>query len=313
MDSNIVNQQYKGNYITPFLHSLASSSIYYPYTMSYHEGGGTSDSEFSVLNSVEPLQYYPSLKLSNYSFPNSLISRMDAGQFSTFAFHGNVGSFYNRDVAFPKLGFQEFYDMLGMKLPESGWGLPDSKVFDYTLSRIKTAKQPFLSYTITMSSHEPFNSVRNYYNNSLYGDIKDTTVQNYFNSFSYVDQSIKNFVQEVQKNFKNTYIIIYGDHTPNINSAAYKQASYTMDNRYFEFVPMFIITPDSQVRKESAEAASLIDVAPTILETSGINFDLKSNGQNLTDPALNNDNLPFKGGSYSRSLLFQKASASAVN
>lgn len=311
MDANIVNQQYKGNYVTPFLHSLTSSSIYYPYVMSYHEGGGTSDSEFSILNSVEPLQYYPALKLSSYGFSNSLVSRLDAGSYSTYAFHGNVGSFYNRDVAFPKIGFEKFYDMLRMKLHENGWGLPDNEVFDYTLNTLKAAKQPFFSYTITMTSHEPFNSARHYYNNSLYDDIGDVTVQNYYNSFSYVDESIKNFVNEIKKNFKNTYIIIYGDHTPNINTDMYKQASFTMDGRYFEFVPMFIISPDGKVRRETKMAGSFLDVAPTVLETSGINFKLNSDGENLTTP-LADDSLPFKGGSYDRMLLFEKASATPV-
>lgn len=308
MDANIVNQQYRGSYITPFLHSLENSSVYYPYTLSYHEGGGTSDSEFSVMDSVEPLQFFPALKLTSYSFPNSFVSKMDDDQYSTFAFHGNVGSFYNRGVAFPKMGFQVFDDMVQMKLPENGWGIPDSEVFDYGLGRLEAVKQPFMSYTITMTSHEPFNSARNYYNNSLYDDIEDKTVQNYYNSFSYVDESIKNYVQEIQKNFKNSYIIIYGDHTPGINSNIYKQASFNMDGRYFEFVPMFVITPDGQTHKETSKAASFIDVSPTVLQTSGISFDLKSNGQNLTLPVINDDNLPFKGGSYSRSLLFKKAS-----
>ena len=123
-----------------------------------------------------------------------------------------------------------------------------------------------------------------------------------------MDQSIKNYVQEIQKSFKNSYIIIYGDHTPGINSNIYKQASFNMDGRYFEFVPMFVITPDGQTHKETSKAASFIDVSPTVLQTSGISFDLKSNGQNLTLPVINDDNLPFKGGSYSRSLLFKKAS-----
>lgn len=309
MDANIVNQTYKGQYITPFLHSLESESIYYPYTLSYHEGGGTSDSEFSVLNSVEPLTFYPALKLSGYDYPNSMVARLGKGDYTTLAFHGNVGSFYNRDVAFAKLGYMDFYDMLKMKLPESGWGVPDDKVLSFAYDKLKTTKGPFFAHVITMTSHEPFNSARNYYNNTLYDDIGDNTVKEYYNSMSYVDKSIQDFVDKIKAEFKDTYIIIYGDHTPNINSQIYKQASFTMDGKYFEFVPMMVVTPDGKARKETKEVASFLDVAPTVLKTSGIGYSYKSDGFDLTEPTLESGNLPFKSGSYDRGLLFQNASA----
>lgn len=309
MDANIVNSTYKGSYITPFLHSLESESIYYPYAMSYHEGGGTSDSEFSVLNSVEPLSYYPALKLSGYDYPNSFVKRLNDASYTTLAFHGNVGGFYNRDVAFPKIGYNDFYDMLKMKLPENGWGVPDNDVFNYAFNRLGSANGPFFAHIITMTSHEPFNSARHYYNNSLYDDITDGTVKEYYNSMSYVDKSIEDFVNKVRESYENTYIIIYGDHTPNIRSSMYQQASFTMDGRYFEFVPMMIVTPDGKVRKETGEVASFLDVAPTVLKTSGIPYDYRTDGQNLAGEGLMSGDLPFKGGSYDRALLFKNASA----
>jgi Phosphoglycerol transferase and related proteins, alkaline phosphatase superfamily len=306
MDANIVDQQYNDSYITPYLHSLSNNSIYYPYTLSYHEGGGTSDAEFSIINSVESLQYYPALKLSNYDFPNSMLEQFSKASYDTLAFHGNVGNFYNRDVAFPKLGFKDFFDMTKMNIPESGWGIPDNQVFNFAVDKLKTVQQPFLSYVITMSSHEPFNSARNYYNNTAYDSIQDETVRNYYNSMSYVDQSIKSFVANIESSFKNTYIIIVGDHTPNITSSIYKQASFTMDNTYFEFVPLMIITPGHKTYKECSKVAAFTDIAPTILYASGIKFDIRSYGQNLIQSAVVNDNIPFKGGSYSRTLMFDK-------
>lgn len=307
MDASVINQKYKDGYIAPYLHSLSGNSIYYPYMMSYHKGGGTSDSEFSILNSVEPLDSYPALKLSNYNYPNSLISRLDGASYETLAFHGNTGSFYNRDVAFPKLGFNEFYDMAAMNIPENGWGLPDNDVFNYAVNKLKIVAQPFFSYIITMTSHEPFNSARNYYNNSRYDDIKDETVKNYFNSISYVDMSIKNTVEKIETNFKNTYVIILGDHTPNINTGLYKQTSFTMDGKYFEFVPLLIITPDKKVYKEEKEAASFLDISPTVLRASGIAFNVLSDGQDLLEQGTAGGNIPYRGSSYDRKLLFAKA------
>lgn len=307
MDSAIVSKRYKGAYVAPFLHSLTRTAVCYPFVLSYHEGGGTSDSEFSILNSVEPLDCYPALKLSNYSYPNSILTRLKAGGYSTLAFHGNKGSFYNRDIAFPKLGFSEFFDMAMSGLPENGWGLPDADMFGIAVEKLHSARQPFLAYVITMSSHEPFESVGNYYSNSLFDDIRDKTVRNYFNSMNYVDKSLQDFVSKLQAEFKNTYILITGDHAPNIEREGYMQASFTLENHYFEFVPLIIITPDGRSYYEPSEAASFLDISPTILKSSGTGASIQTDGRDLLDKNDKAGPIPYRGSSFDRSLLYKKA------
>lgn len=305
LDSNIINQKHNNDYIAPYLHSLAEGAIYYPYALSYHLAGGTSDAEFSIINSVEPLSSFPSIKLSKYDYPNSVVKQFSDNHYEAYAFHGNIGNFYNRDVAFKKMGFDYFYDIQKMDFKNEGWGAPDHDVFNYVLSKLENEKSPFLSYIITMSSHMPFTNTKEYYSNSNYDDIRDETVKNYFTSISYVDNSIKDFIKQMQSKRKNTYFIILGDHTPDINKDEYKQASYTSDGKYYEFVPIFIITPDSKNYIENKEVASFLDVAPTILSASGIPFKYKSNGINLIDPPEICNKIPYKQNEYDRSQLFQ--------
>ncbi len=308
MDANIINKQYGGEYVTPFLHSLSTKNVYYPYVMSYHKGGGTSDSEFSTINSVESLDSFPAIKLSSYQYPNSLISKLSNSGYTTMAFHGNMGSFYNRDAAFPKMGFQKFFDMEKMNLHDIGWGAPDKDVFNFAKKQIAGTKTPFLSYIITMTSHGPFTNARNYYNNPIYDSIKDETTRNYFNSMSYVDQSIKEFVSSIEASCKNTYVFIWGDHTPSVNTADYKQASMTIGDRYFEFVPFIAVTPDHKSYRENGRVASFLDISPTVLYTSGTRFNLESDGINLLRPGGAGSEIPFKGTNFDRSLLYKKIS-----
>lgn len=305
MDANIVKQTYKEQYIMPYLHDMAEKNIYYPYVMSYHMGGGTSDSEFSIINSVHPLEDYPAIKLTNYNYPNSFVKILSNAHYETLAFHGNVGNFYNRDIAFPKMGFTNFYDILRMKFEDTGWGAPDASVFDFTLEKLQKVKKPFFCYNITMTSHSPFTNAVNYYNNPLYADIEDENVKNYFNSLSYVDQSIHDFVEKIQHRYKNTYIFILGDHTPNITTELYAQASYSLDNRYFEFVPLIILTPNGKSYKEESKVASFVDLAPTILNAAKIKYEYKSNGQDLIYGAQKNLPILFKNKEYDRELLFK--------
>lgn len=305
MDSNVINQKYKDKYIAPYLHSLSQENIYYPYVLSYHKAGATSDSEFSIVNSIEPLSNYPSIKIPKYDYPNSFVKQLTGQNYYTMAFHGNTGNYYNRDVAFVKMDFNEFDDIKKMNLAESGWGAPDDKVFEYAYEKMMEKKSPSFTYVITMSSHMPFANTAGYYSNNSYDSIEDETVRNYFISMSYVDKSIEEFVKKIKTQFPKAYILIWGDHTPGINAAEYKQASFTADNSYFEFVPLIISTPDKKVYKESGNVASFLDIAPTILNAAGIKFSIKSNGINLIDLPSNTPEIPFKEKLYNRSELYK--------
>ena len=306
MDSSVINKQYQGEYIAPYLHSLAEKNIYYPYTLSYHKAGGTSDSEFSVINSIEPLSNFPSIKLSSYDYPNSFIKPLVKGGYEALAFHGNEGSFYSRNEAYSEMGFNEFEDITKLGLSNDGWGAPDDKVFQAAFDKLKTETSPSFSYIITMSSHMPFTSATNYYHNKNYDSIYKNVVRDYFNSISYVDKSIENFITQVKSTLPNTYILIWGDHTPDIDSPDYTQASFTNEDKYFEFVPLIIITPDNTRYKEENVVASFLDISPTILKASGVEYNLFSDGNNLIDPKYENNKIPFKEKKYDGKDLFNE-------
>jgi phosphoglycerol transferase MdoB-like AlkP superfamily enzyme len=232
-----------------------------------------------------------------------MISALQKRSYQTAAFHGNEGEFFNRNVAFPKMGFKKFYDIRSMKLEHKGWGAPDNQVVAFVENHLKKAQEPFIYYFITMSSHEPFTAAKMYYVDNEYKDIEDETVRNYFNSMSYVDQSIMHMVRYVQSSFKNTYILIYGDHAPNIESAAYRDASFKIGDRLFEFVPLFILTPDNRRYVETKKVASMLDIAPSVLQESGVEFKIKSDGENLMSFGKLTSKIPFKSGMFDRSNL----------
>jgi hypothetical protein len=85
-----------------------------------------------------------------------------------------------------------------------------------------------------------------------------------------------------------------------------------MDGKYFGFVPMMIVTPDGMLRKETNEGTSFLDAAPAVLKTSGIPYDFRTDGLDLSGSAPATGNLPFKSRSYDRVLLFRNASATSL-
>jgi lipoteichoic acid synthase len=304
LDAFIVDTKYKNRFVTPFLHELSQKSVFFPYMLSYHKAGSTSDCEFSTINSVEPFDDFPSIKIRNYDYPNSALKCFSSQGYSVEAFHGNRGSYFNRIAAFAKMGFHTFHNMFSMGLTEVGWGAPDRAVFDFVKTRLMTQKGSFFYYIITMTSHEPFTLARPYYKNNLFSGISNEYTRDYFNTMSYVDRELKEIVGSIKSSHPNTCLFIFGDHTPIIPKNVYERSSFINNSAIFEFVPLFIITPDSRAYRENSCVATFIDIAPTMLAASGIPYSLHTSGTNLLKEPIKDGVVCYRGATYSRAGLY---------
>jgi phosphoglycerol transferase MdoB-like AlkP superfamily enzyme len=172
-----------------------------------------------------------------------------------------------------------------------------------------SGKEPFFYYIITMSSHEPFRNVLHYNNDERFQNIGHELTRNYITSISYVDAELQEFVTHVTSRFPDTYIFIYGDHTPYvINSGPYQRSVVRLDEKELEFVPLFIITPDRKKYTEKQRVASYLDFAPTILSASGVSASIMTSGTNLLDTPLRETHVNYRGGMYDRDQLFNLVS-----
>ncbi|MBR9705331.1 sulfatase-like hydrolase/transferase [Candidatus Pacearchaeota archaeon] len=307
LDSYVINQTLDGKEISPYLNYLMNNSIYYPYVVSYHGKGSTTDSEFSVLNSLDPPENFASFRLKTYNYENSISRKFKSNGYNTYAFHGNDGKFFNRKFTFGKLGFNYFYDLFDMNLNHVSWGAPDSKVFSYVLNKITEEKENFYYHVITMSLHKPFNLHKRYHKLNEY-DINNSNLKKYYNSVTYSDNSFKDFIEAVRRNKPNTYIFIYGDHSSGIKYLDDKYSRIDFKGNRFEIVPLFIITPDSDKYFERKRVISFKDIGISVLEGSGIKSRFKSDGANLLDyPILDND-INYKGEDYDRKEVYLEVS-----
>lgn len=305
MDSSIINSKFEDKPIMHYLDNLKNKAIFYPYVISYHYGGGTSDCEFSIFNSIEPIFDFPSIKLTNYNYKNSFIKLLKNKNYKAIAFHGNYGNFWNRDYAFLAMGFDKFYDIKNMSLKMKGWGAADGDVFEFVLNEIKKEKIPFFYYIITMSSHMPFTNVLNYYKNKNFENLNNRVLKNYFISMSYVDLILSEYIEEFLR-IPDTYIFIFGDHVGLQEEGSFRGSYLELNELKIEFVPLFIITPDRKAYREKYLSASFLDIAPTALSASGVEFKYFTDGQNLLNYPIKDDMIsPFEK-KYSRSFLYKE-------
>ncbi len=282
LDSGIVFTDYKGKPVTPFLRSLVTNSLFFPITVSYHFAGYTSDAEFTIINSLHPFRQIPSMKYWKDN-KNSLARVFNENGYKTWAFHGNAGIFFGRDEAYKRWGFVEFFDIQDMGLEESGWGAKDEDVFEFvkgfllTNGAIGSTNVNYFAYIITMSSHGPFTLVDNYYTNEFFNDIENKVVRNYFNSISYVDYVLSNFVTFAMKNFKDTVIFIYGDHHSSVSDSEYYRRSVSyVDGVLIDIVPLFIV--GEGLKGIVCEPISFLSIAPTMIDVAGVKAKIKTRG-----------------------------------
>lgn len=302
LDANIIHATHNGEYIMPFISKMADENIYHRRMLSYHLAGGTSDAEYAILNSVEPLTSFPSMKLQGDTYPNSIAKIFHGVGYHVNGYHGNIGSFYNRTNGYKQMGFDNFYDISKMGLKDIEWGASDGEVFDFAYETIQKEKEPFFSYIVTMTSHTPFDYVDDYVTIQDFDDIKVEETKQYYKSVRYVDIQIQHLVERVLSLYPNTIVAIYGDHTPgDLND--YTKSSYIINKEYFEFVPLIIITPEHLQYKNTEYAVSFLDMAPTILDMSGIPYMIRSKGESLISCKMPHSEIPFRTKSYNRSTL----------
>ncbi|MBE6904465.1 MAG: hypothetical protein E7480_07645 [Ruminococcaceae bacterium] len=305
LDAGIIYEKYNGEYVAPFLASLREKSVYYPYTLSYHLGGGTSDCEFSTLNGVEAIAGFPAIKLKSFDFSNSFVHDLKASGYATYAFHSNEADFFTRDEAYAKMGYDSFFGIKELELEEKGWGASDGDLFDAAFKKLENEKGPFFAHIITMTSHEPYTNISKIDDTDYFPDILNSEVNNYFNSIKYVDSCIEKFVTEALEKYPNSYFYIFGDHCSGINEEEYAMSSYVLNNKHFELVPTFIITPDKLTYKEEERVASFRDFALTVLNSAGIKYDILSEGFDLLDFGNIGKEVSFREEYYDRKVIYE--------
>lgn len=307
LDANIVNYRYLGEYVTPFFHRLTTQSLYFPYTLCYRKTGGTSDCEIAVNNGIEPLVDFPLIMDERYTYPNSVVKELKKSGYHAEAFHGVGGWFYKRRFAYQAMGYDNFFDPAAMKLHQKKWGVPDKDLLDYVGKHLEDRKTPFLVSIITLSSHEPFN-LEHFDRDPRFDKVEPQLTGNYFASIAYTDRVVGEFVAKMQQEHPDTFIFLYGDHTPYvINSGPFRRSILT-DGEEMEMVPLFIITPDRRTHNEHEAVASYLDIAPTILHASGIPYSYRSLGANLLDPASLGQPVMYHGRLCDRADLFRQMS-----
>ncbi|MEZ7567954.1 MULTISPECIES: LTA synthase family protein [unclassified Streptococcus] len=276
--------------VTPFLNSLYHSKETFAFSNVFNQvkAGKTSDAETMIETGLFGLNQ--GSFMVNYGGTNTqqaapFILSKD-GYNSSAVFHGNAGSFWNRNTAYKQWGYNYFFDASYFTKQNSSnsfqYGLNDKYMLKDSIKYLERLQQPFYTKFITVSNHYP-------YTTSLSGDdlgfplakTQDETINGYFATANYLDSSIKAFFDYLKESglYKNSIIVLYGDHygisnsrnpalAPLLGKNSETWSSY--DNAMLQRVPYMVVIPGMDKGGIIDTYGGEIDMLPTLEHLLGI-------------------------------------------
>lgn len=278
----VIGREINGQEITPFLNDFIKESYYFDNFYHQTGQGKTSDAEFLIDNSLYPLDrgavYFTNGGNTFTATPAILKKEQN---YYTSVMHSNNKSFWNRDMMYPSLGYDRYYNENDYKVTEDtsiGWGLKDQYFFDQSVDKMKEMPKPFYTRMLSLTNHYPFELGEK---DLMIEKLKtgDQTVDNYVTTVRYLDESIKQFVEEMKASglYDNTILVMYGDHygiSENHNRAMSEvlgKEITPVEHVKLQQVPFFIHLPGQTKGETIHKVAGQIDVKPTILNLLGVN------------------------------------------
>lgn len=298
MQSMMLQQDYFGQEITPFLNSLIDEegTIYFDNFYCQLGAGNTSDAEFvsnnSIVGSIESYTYQ--LYQDNYFRGLPWILK-DLG-YDTNVFHGYDKAFWNRENVYPTLGFDTYYgatEFVNDNIEGIGAGnivgISDSAFFEQTIEYMKSLPEPYYSFIITLSTHNPF-GLPEFLQEIELRPEEENIVGRYIQSVNYSDRCLEEFFDGLREEglYDNSIIVLYGDHfglTRADNGITEVVTNWLGEPyTYYEMVrvPLIIHIPGYEGNETISIAGGQWDTFPTVAYLLGIEeLDTLYLGQNL--------------------------------
>lgn len=205
---------------------VAHSSVY---------GGQTACSEFECLTGFTmnylPFHSVPYTSIMRGKTP-SLTYKLDAlGYGGLIAFHPGMASSYNRENAYPKVGFKKHISAEDMDNPEKIRAYVSDKA-DYerveseyeAYERSEEGEKPFFLFNVTIQNHGSYT-----YSNGIVDagiSINDPSLQQeqavtFVNLMKKSDEALEKLIKYFSKVNEPTVIMLFGDHQPRIEQEFY--------------------------------------------------------------------------------------------
>ena len=187
-------------------------------------GANTVRTEFSFLSGLPPEalgihQFNPYRKVARYGVP-TIASELKQQGYRTVCVHPFSAKFYDRDVVFPALGFDEFIDIAAFSdTDKSGPYIGDLAVAAKVRTMLGAASEPLFIFVITMENHGPLHRERvaegdtaRLYSCAPPAGYGEFTI--YLRHLQHTDAMLGEIYAAISATTRRGWLCAYGDHVP---------------------------------------------------------------------------------------------------
>lgn len=271
--------------LTPTLYKMKNEGIFIEGFNTPATPGSTSDTEFMTNTSIIPNSegYAICYKYPYNSYKTTLSSIFNDEGYQTMAYHNNYGQYYNRDVVFENLGYQNFMDCTDLGLDDEQ---ADSTIMDIIKWIYVETNKPYMAYWVSYSGHQPYNlnsvgvsqkDVDKILN--LYPNLDETYVS-YLAKNMDLDRAIEGFIKELKKVNKldDVVFVFFGDHIVkglDFNDSSFYEKTNQSYHESKTYTDLIIYNSQKEAMKYS-KVASCLDILPTIANLWDIDIDYQT-------------------------------------
>lgn len=269
----------------PFIRNLKENTIKGNLHMSPF-GGRTANSEYEFLTGLSmaffpggTVPYEHQMKHEMPSLTSNLKKQNYDGMIAMHPYRGNG---YNREEAYPNLGFEKYYTRDDFVNPELlrkyiSDKADYQKIIELYEQSKKESDNPFYLFNVTMQNHGGYGE--DFANLPLTITIDDKnkkeSAERYLNLIKKSDEAFEYLLDYYSKIDDPTIIVMFGDHQPNLSDQFFqnligKDKVNTLEGVAKEHVVPFVIWANYDIPEEEIEAMSVNYLSTKVAETAGI-------------------------------------------
>jgi phosphoglycerol transferase MdoB-like AlkP superfamily enzyme len=207
-----------GGDVTPNLRS-AQKTFSHGNIISGEFGGGTANIEYEALTGFSAtfsgnVPYTD--KTTQMKNVPSLVHDFAKNGYVSSAFHPYLDTDYRRDIVYPELGFNNFYDISAFQNAQTfGYYVSDAAAYKKVLSQLNSTDKNQFILLVTMQNHMPY--TYDFPNKKFHLKTDDplkSDFDNYFATLHDSDRELGDFIKQLSAQSKPVLLVFWGDHLP---------------------------------------------------------------------------------------------------
>ena len=281
--SFVSDMRVKGIEVTPFLNKLKrDSTVYYNGKMKENVTiGESSDGQFIYMTGLLPLRSVVTVSKARKLRLPGLPKFLKRESYMVIPTTANI---WLQDEMCCQYGFQHLFTKNDLEI-NTNKQLNDEQVFELTMKKEMSVRQPSFSVILTMSMHQPYiEQIDPTF------PISDPSVNDelacYLNVCHYTDRQLNKYFEHLRETgqYDHSLIVIAADHP--VHTTDFGGVS--------KDIPLYIVNVPVPLRNEFWQGeCNQLDVYTTLLDLLGYKGDWYGLGQSLLSPNYTN-NVPSK-------------------